>query len=247
MTATPDLATPDLATPVVGWRVWTVGIDEHGPVLVSPVVPCAWPARAALVASCRHGCGEAPGWSCSCGLYALARVEAVELGPRLSLVLGCAALWGRVVECTDGWRGQRAYPLLLFGQAHDPDAGPSRPGAPSAARGSPLDGSTLRELGRRYAVPLHRMPPGHLPLGPPLSAAAVAVARMRLGAGVAHLDDLDRSRALAEAADVSAEVGRGLAARRLGDASAERRLDIAVDRFLAALRPPDPLEPPVTA
>jgi hypothetical protein len=70
-----------------------------------------------------------PGERCACGIYAagglssalaffgsvgLRELREVEGRPVLHRVLGRVALWGRLVECEAGWRGQLAYPEHLF-------------------------------------------------------------------------------------------------------------------------------------
>jgi hypothetical protein len=130
---------PDLIEPIEGWRCWRIEWEPDGAanrvlVLRSPVFGRLWPPRAALLADCeseedRSAEHAAPEASCRCGIYA-----SVELGKPLSHVpfdrrdfdrggsliplqvgwlLGRVALWGRVVECQEGWRGQCAYPTGL--------------------------------------------------------------------------------------------------------------------------------------
>lgn len=222
---------PDLAVPVAGWRVWLVAQDEHGPTLLSPVTASTWPARTATLASCRSGCPRPPAWDCACGLYATAEIE--RLGPTFGggTVLGCAALWGRVVEATEGWRGQRGYPLVLVAPT---GTGSHRRGwVPHARRRAQAlnphlralgrtDEDTVRALGRRYAVPAHTL------VGPParLEGSPVAV----------------------RAEGVRREAVRGLAARRSGDGDARDRFDRAVDALVSVLReqqPPAGPTPPI--
>jgi hypothetical protein len=59
---------------------------------------------------------------CDCGIYAAARPT--TLAPYLDsswpgrksvdLALGRVRLWGTVIECERGWRGQHAYPDRLY-------------------------------------------------------------------------------------------------------------------------------------
>jgi hypothetical protein len=60
---------------------------------------------------------------CRCGIYAAREPEeaATYLEGRtwadaLSVhrVIGTVSLWGRVVECTRGWRASRAYPTAIY-------------------------------------------------------------------------------------------------------------------------------------
>ncbi|GLZ49012.1 hypothetical protein Acsp06_51970 [Actinomycetospora sp. NBRC 106375] len=238
---------PDLASPVAGWRLWHLGQDHDGPLLVSPLRPLAWSPRRAVTATCPTGCREPPTWHCTCGLYAAADLDAVAGYVGAPAVVGCTALWGRVVEGTAGWRAARAYPLVLFVPVGD-----TRPGVldamASASRRAvfrgrtgpllgPLGDDVRQALGERYGVPVHALPIEHLGfLHPGVGAVRRARRRLRTDATVAG----GRTRAVGAADALRQEAAGGLAARRLGDRDAERRLDTAVERLLSALRPDPP-------
>lgn len=127
------MAAPDYAAPIVGWRGWFVVESEGAFRLCSIVHHTHWPPRQELVASCHsseHGLKAersaehaAPEAGCRCGIYACESAAAATpfLGgsrmparPTLGFVLGRVALWGKVVECERGWRGERAYPASLY-------------------------------------------------------------------------------------------------------------------------------------
>jgi hypothetical protein len=64
-----------------------------------------------------------PTRGCRCGIYAAREPEeaACYLEGRswarslaVNRVIGTVSLWGRVVECTRGWRGSRAYPKTIY-------------------------------------------------------------------------------------------------------------------------------------
>jgi hypothetical protein len=111
--------------------------------LCSPRFWTVWPPRAELVAFCRFG--ERPYWplrqlvpghaapdeGCRCGIYAAptatqaAASITLPARPRGDIVqqaIGRVSLWGTVVECTQGWRAERAYPASLALPAPLPQA-----------------------------------------------------------------------------------------------------------------------------
>jgi hypothetical protein len=125
---------PDYAAPLVGWRTWVVDSDRGRLRLRSVVKPALWQPRQAFEARClrprllrnlrRHG---APDARCSCGVYAadLAVAAAYFDHPMtrgaasVQQVLGQVAVWGRVVECEQGMRGEWAYPQHLYVAVRD--------------------------------------------------------------------------------------------------------------------------------
>ncbi|WP_433787120.1 hypothetical protein ACQPX6_09820 [Actinomycetospora sp. CA-101289] len=210
---------PDLAIPVVGWRLWLLDADDDGPALTAPRAMTPWPARVATTAACRAGCGRPPSWGCRCGLYATAQLDHLLTDVvTAGAVLGATALWGRVVEATEGWRAERGYPLVLFAPTVDrrdrgevlhvalPRLTPGRDDD-QASPATPDEGA-LRALARRYAIPVHTVPSL-----PPYHAPTMA----------------------GPAATLRDEAARGLAARRLGDGAARLRFDRAVEGLLAVL------------
>jgi hypothetical protein len=129
---------PDLVEPIVGWRLWLVVADGGYLWLESVLYPARWLPRQSLRASCSthrrphlwvpaetaepgppH---RAPSESCQCGIYAVA--GPATLAPFLDStllergaierVVGRVRLWGKVVECERGWRGERAYPDRIY-------------------------------------------------------------------------------------------------------------------------------------
>jgi hypothetical protein len=100
--------------PVEGWRSWELERDDEGLRLVSPLVEVGWPAGEALEAACRrHAAHEAPDPECSCGIYAVVTPDALGTVRGGVSVVGSIALWGRVVEHEQGYRGELAYPQRL--------------------------------------------------------------------------------------------------------------------------------------
>jgi hypothetical protein len=134
---------PDYAQAIAGWRVWLVAEVDGTPRLASVLYHALWPLRRELVGQClarrrrfrflsRRSRGEehtAPSERCACGIYAarelssaltylcsgsLRDLREVEGRRVLHRVFGRVALWGRVVECDAGWRGELAYPQRLY-------------------------------------------------------------------------------------------------------------------------------------
>jgi hypothetical protein len=111
---------PDYADALIGWRVWRV-VRQAGELrLCSVLHDELWSPGQRVAAACRelHG---APERECACGVYAAVERRAAlpylvgrEERGTVGRVLGRVALWGTVVECAEGWRGQLAYPVLLL-------------------------------------------------------------------------------------------------------------------------------------
>lgn len=84
-----------------------------------------WVPRERMVAECeplvsqRTTKHDAPDPNCSCGFYALKSVGDEELSfqPGEDVCLGSVYLWGRVIECQNGYRAQYAYPqrITIYG------------------------------------------------------------------------------------------------------------------------------------
>ena len=120
-------AMPDFHETMTGWRAW--GIDPATPTGAAPVLRSVtygdyfWTPRVPMEAECPKGKDHVPGEDCSCGLYsaktrahlqgmAYHRYDAKASG--LFHVIGEVALWGKVIEGTQGWRAQFGYPRELF-------------------------------------------------------------------------------------------------------------------------------------
>jgi hypothetical protein len=129
---------------VLGWRLWLVIPDGGYLWLESLLYATRWSPRRSLDARCipHRRCylcdrddihaaetHAAPDPDCECGIYAAAAPG--TLAPYLDSgypgrahverVLGQVQLWGTVIECERGWRGQHAYPARLFIPLRDSD------------------------------------------------------------------------------------------------------------------------------
>ena len=108
-----------------GWRAWKiVDFERRGGVSESRLQALGtspiWEPYQPNVAMCTtQGTHEAPWPTCRCGFWAFHKRESVEqslfrdYGGEKGKVLGQVALWGRVLECTMGYRGEYAYPQTL--------------------------------------------------------------------------------------------------------------------------------------
>jgi hypothetical protein len=139
---------PDLIGPLVGWRAWHVRETEQGWRLSSIHYGEAWPAGEPLEAACyrsryvsnanlnTHARHSAPARDCLCGVYgakeldqarqyfiaSYSSVEAVPPSPDyVHRAIGQVSLWGRVVECSQGYRASVAYPARLWLPTRRPD------------------------------------------------------------------------------------------------------------------------------
>jgi hypothetical protein len=126
-------AAPDYIEPIVGWRTWLVVCEGEGFRLRSVVYDTRWLPHSELIARCLHRAlvfpwrrrsGHVPpARGCGCGIYAArgpeeaaSYLEGRSWADALSVhrVIGTVSLWGRVVECTRGWRGSHAYPKRIY-------------------------------------------------------------------------------------------------------------------------------------
>jgi hypothetical protein len=120
-----------------------------------------WVERAATEAVCGNGAVHpAPHKGCGCGLWVLKdKMNAWDHQSRYDAsILARVALWGRFVEHSHGWRGEKGYPLELFvvgeGNEHSQQEISERYGVPVGAVQPPYDG--LRKFKSMLMhIPLH--------------------------------------------------------------------------------------------
>lgn len=122
----PDFKAPDVIGTVEGWRAWRVSreLPKYG---VAPKLYSVshgdyyWVPRKESVAECSR-CGEdVPGEQCSCGFYSAKNLEHLQSmgyhnysGGYDWKVIGQVACWGKVIEGSQGWRSQKAYPVKIW-------------------------------------------------------------------------------------------------------------------------------------
>jgi ribosomal protein L37E len=129
----PDFKAPDVIGTVEGWRAWGVpaNLPDFGvpPKLYSVThkvkgTPYYWTPRQKARAECRRcGADEVPGEHCACGFYSAKTVEHLMSmryheydadGLGMYHVVGRVANWGKVIECSSGWRSAFSYPVHLY-------------------------------------------------------------------------------------------------------------------------------------
>lgn len=129
----PSGVAPDLVEPILAWRGWLVVDTPAGVRLHSTARAQVWGPGVPVTATCRppsrllpwprRAPHPAPAEGCTCGVHAAGDLPGAlqildpyaRLGWRVRhRILGTVALWGRVVECADGWRAEHGYPAELI-------------------------------------------------------------------------------------------------------------------------------------
>jgi hypothetical protein len=118
---------PDVIGHVEGWRAWRVPrqppLFGTAPKLHSASYAYYWTPRVKARAECDRGHDDhVPGETCSCGFYAAKTLDQLrQMGystydenGEFVRVVGQMALWGKVIEGSQGWRAEFAYPATLF-------------------------------------------------------------------------------------------------------------------------------------
>ncbi len=99
---------------VDGWRAWSV-VEVEGQLRLSSLTRAEpWEPATPFVATCPRRGHEAPGRSCSCGVYAATEPEELaRLGRIAGAAIGQVSMWGRIAEHRRGYRAGMAYPSRL--------------------------------------------------------------------------------------------------------------------------------------
>jgi len=126
---------PDFVHTLTAWRGWEVRTGE----LEALGYDSRWESRRAPKAQCRGGKGhDAPYLDCHCGYWSFKTLDlltqALENYASSVDVIGQVEIWGRVIECKNGWRSEFAYPKELW-----------------------LLADGLDELSWKYGVPVRRL------------------------------------------------------------------------------------------
>jgi hypothetical protein len=127
-----------IVMPIIGYRVWEVDSANE---LHSHFWNVRWPVRKKMTSTCRFGFGACQYAAANgdrlaevqhhCGIYAFrtedllnaylrdADAKSHYFPPNMytdshDLVLGTVYLWGKVVECRDGYRAECAYPKGIY-------------------------------------------------------------------------------------------------------------------------------------
>lgn len=128
----PDFEVPDLIGTVEGWRAWKVARElplyNTAPKLYSATAKLYyWIPRQRMEAECKktRPCSETvgvPGENCRCGFYSAKNLDHLKdmgyerrgVNRNTITVVGRIANWGKVIEGSQGWRSQYAYPIEIF-------------------------------------------------------------------------------------------------------------------------------------
>lgn len=127
-----------IVMPIIGYRVWAVDSANE---LHSHFWNVRWPIRKKMTSTCRVGFGACQRTAANgdrrgnvqhhCGIYAFKSDDLLHaylrdvdenshcFPPNMytdshDLVLGTVDLWGKVVECRDGYRAECAYPKGIY-------------------------------------------------------------------------------------------------------------------------------------
>lgn len=112
---------PDYTQTLTGWRAWKV----HNEKLYSLGMSQYWEPRVAKEAFCAYEGGyetesathPSPARDCSCGYWSFSSMDILMDALKAYsgvAVVGSIEIWGRVIECENGYRSQFAYPKELW-------------------------------------------------------------------------------------------------------------------------------------
>jgi hypothetical protein len=115
-TSAPPSHSPDYMQTVTGWRGW----DVTDNLLASVGIDRLWQPRMAVAAHCAAISNHAaPDAGCACGYWSFKSSELMKKSLNTNYrddirVVGSVEIWGRVIECENGYRSEFAYPKELW-------------------------------------------------------------------------------------------------------------------------------------
>lgn len=105
---------PDYVQTMIGWRAWS----SDGNILEALGSDHQWKPKKIVQAECSYHDHEAPQMSCACGYWSFKTPELMKeacFGYKGDVaVVGSVEIWGRVIECQNGYRSEYAYPKELW-------------------------------------------------------------------------------------------------------------------------------------
>jgi hypothetical protein len=105
---------PDYVHTLTAWRGWDI---DNGR-LAALGSDATWRPKKAEQADCRNHNHPAPQMNCACGYWSFKKfedmVKVLEGYANDVKVIGTVEIWGRVIECTNGFRSEFAYPKELW-------------------------------------------------------------------------------------------------------------------------------------
>jgi hypothetical protein len=126
---------PDFVHTITAWRGW----EFTSGMLEALGTEAKWEPRRAPRANCIHSSHAAPKFDCSCGYWSFKTFDLLQEALKSYAVdvdvIGQVEIWGRVIECENGFRSEFAYPKELW-----------------------LLDEGLESLSWKYGVPVRRLP-----------------------------------------------------------------------------------------
>jgi hypothetical protein len=109
---------PDYMGTITAWRGWQIRNGKLAPIGTSGI----WEPKKANRAVCTKletGANhDAPSKKCTCGYWTFRTMETLQEAlagyAQKVQVIGTVDIWGKVIECTNGFRAEYAYPKELW-------------------------------------------------------------------------------------------------------------------------------------
>jgi hypothetical protein len=108
------LKSPDYVHTLTAWRGW----DVKNGMLDGLGVSSKWQPKRADSAFCKNNTHAAPQMNCGCGYWSFKTFDFMKSTLKSYMnnvkVIGSVEIWGRVIECSNGYRSEFAYPKELW-------------------------------------------------------------------------------------------------------------------------------------